>query len=179
LTITRSQEVVLSRVLFLVGLLALPAFADEPTLYGRYEHIKVAEIGKTLPAKMDTGAMTASLSARDIEQFKRDGEDWVRFRLAVDGADDTLYEQRLLGISRIKTRAEEAGDVDPDSEPPRAERPVIGMQLCIGDRQREVEVNLTDRRHFSYPLLIGAETIRDLNAAIYPTEKYTAGRPTC
>jgi hypothetical protein len=103
----------------------------------------------------------------------------VRFRLAVDGADDTLYEQRLLGISRIKTRAEEAGDVDPNSEPPRAERPVIGMQLCIGDRQREVEVNLTDRRHFSYPLLIGAETIRDLNAAIYPTEKYTAGRPTC
>lgn len=56
---------------------------------------------------------------------------------------------------------------------------MIGMQLCIGDRQREVEVNLTDRRHFSYPLLIGAETIRDLNAAIYPTEKYTAGRPTC
>ena len=156
-----------------------PAFAAEPTLYGRYENIKVAEIGTTLPAKMDTGAMTASLSARDIEQFKRDGEDWVRFRLAVDGADDTLYEQRLLGISRIKTRAEEAGNVDPDSEPPRAERPVIGMQLCIGDRQREVEVNLTDRRHFSYPLLIGAETIRDLNAAIYPTEKYTAGRPTC
>jgi len=179
LSIIRSQEVVLSRVLFLAGLLALPAFAAEPTLYGRYEHIKVEEIGKILPAKMDTGAMTASLSARDIEQFKRDGEDWVRFRLAVDGADDTLYEQRLLGISRIKTRAEEAGNVDPDSEPPRAERPVVGMQLCIGDQLREVQVNLTDRTHFSYPLLIGAETIRDLNAAIYPTEKYTAGQPAC
>ena len=169
----------MSRVLFLAGLLALPAFAAEPTLYGRYEHIKVEEIGKILPAKMDTGAMTASLSARDIEQFKRDGEDWVRFRLAVDGADDTLYEQRLLGISRIKTRAEEAGNVDPDSEPPRAERPVVGMQLCIGDQLREVQVNLTDRTHFSYPLLIGAETIRDLNAAIYPTEKNTAGQPAC
>ncbi len=169
----------MSRVLFLAGLLAIPAFAAEPTLYGRYEHIKVEEIGKILPAKMDTGAMTASLSARDIEQFKRDGEDWVRFRLAVDGADDTLYEQRLLGISRIKTRAEEAGNVDPDSEPPRAERPVVGMQLCIGDQLREVQVNLTDRTHFSYPLLIGAETIRDLNAAIYPTEKYTAGQPAC
>ena len=44
------------------------------------------------------------------------------------------------------------------------------MQLCIGDQLREVQVNLTDRTHFSYPLLIGAETIRDLNAAIYPTE---------
>jgi len=169
----------LSRVLFLAGLLALPAFAADPTLYGRYEHIKIEEIGKTLPAKMDTGAMTASLSARDIEQFQRDGEDWVRFRLAVDGADDTLYEQPLIGISQIKTRSEEGVEVDPNSEPPRAERPLIGMQLCIGDQLREAEVNLTDRTHFSYPLLIGAQTIRDLNAAIDPADKYTAGRPTC
>jgi len=179
LPISRLQEIVLSRVLFLAGLLALPAFAAQPTLYGRYEHIKIEEIGKTLPAKMDTGAVTASLSARDIERFRRDGEDWVRFRLAVDGADDTLYEQPLLGISRIKSRAEEAGSVEPGREPPRAERPVIGMQLCIGDQLREAEVNLTDRTHFSYPLLIGVETIRDLNAAIDPADKYTAGRPAC
>ncbi|WP_213662483.1 ATP-dependent zinc protease [Stutzerimonas stutzeri] len=169
----------MSRALFFLGLFALPAVADEPALYGRYEHIRIEELGKTLPAKMDTGAMTASLSARDIEQFQRDGEDWVRFRLAVDGADDTLYEQRMLGISRIKTRAEEGSAVDPEREPPRAERPIIGMQLCIGDQLREAEVNLTDRTHFSYPLLIGTDVIRDLRAAINPADRYTAGRPTC
>ena len=158
--------------------MALPAFAAEPTLYGRYEHIKVEEIGKILPAKMDTGAMTASLSARDIEQFKRDGEDWVRFRLAVDGADDTLYEQRLLGISRIKTRAEEAGNVDPDSEPPRAERPVGHAAMHRRSAARGAgQPHRPDA--LQLPLLIGAETIRDLNAAIYPTEKYTAGQPAC
>ena len=169
----------MSRILLLLGALSLPVFAAEPTLYGRYEQIKVEDVGKTLKAKMDTGAMTASLSARDIERFQRGGEEWVRFRLAVDGADDTLYEQRLLGISQIKTRAEEGASVDPDSEPPRAERPVVGMQLCIGDQLREAEVNLTDRTHFSYPLLIGAETIRDLNAAIDPADRYTAGQPAC
>lgn len=169
----------MSRALFFLGLFALPALADEPALYGRYEHIRIEELGKTLPAKMDTGAMTASLSARDIEQFQRDGEDWVRFRLAVDGADDTLYEQRMLGISRIKTRAEEGSAVDPEREPPRAERPIIGMQLCIGDQLREAEVNLTDRTHFSYPLLIGTDVIRDLRAAIDPADRYMAGRPAC
>lgn len=169
----------MSRILLLLGALSLPVFAAEPTLYGRYEQIKVEDVGKTLKAKMDTGAMTASLSARDIERFKRDGEEWVRFRLAVEGADDTLYEQPLLGISQIKTRTEEGANVDPDSEPPRAERPVVGMQLCIGDQLREAEVNLTDRTHFSYPLLIGAETIRDLNAAIDPADRYTAGQPAC
>ncbi|MCQ4243157.1 ATP-dependent zinc protease [Stutzerimonas stutzeri] len=169
----------MSRILFLTGLLALPAFAAEPVLYGRYEHIKVEEIGKVLPAKMDTGAMTASLSAHDIERFHRDGEDWIRFRLAVKGADDTRYEMPLIGISQIKSRAEEADEIDLDGEPPRVERPVVGMQLCIGNELRETEVNLTDRRHFSYPLLIGAKTIRDLGAAIDPADKYTAGQPAC
>ncbi|MBF6624567.1 MAG: ATP-dependent zinc protease [Pseudomonas stutzeri] len=169
----------MSRILFLTGLLALPAFAAEPVLYGRYEHIKVEEIGKVLPAKMDTGAMTASLSAHDIERFQRDGEDWIRFRLAVKGADDTRYEMPLIGISQIKSRAEEADEIDLDGEPPRVERPVVGMQLCIGNELRETEVNLTDRRHFSYPLLIGAKTIRDLGAAIDPADKYTAGQPAC
>lgn len=169
----------MSRILFLTGLLALPAFAAEPVLYGRYEHIKVEEIGKVLPAKMDTGAMTASLSAHDIERFQRDGEDWIRFRLAAKGADDTRYEMPLIGISQIKSRAEEADEIDLDGEPPRVERPVVGMQLCIGNELRETEVNLTDRRHFSYPLLIGAKTIRDLGAAIDPADKYTAGQPAC
>lgn len=169
----------MSRILFFTGLLTLPAFATEPVLYGRYEHIKIEEIGKILPAKMDTGAMTASLSARDIERFQRDGEDWIRFRLAVKDADDTLYEEPLIGISQIKSRAEEVDEIDLDGEPPRVERPVIGMQLCIGSELREAEVNLTDRSHFSYPLLVGAEVIRDLGAAIDPADKYTAGRPAC
>ncbi|WP_181297819.1 ATP-dependent zinc protease [Pseudomonas sp. Q2-TVG4-2] len=173
----------MSRLLLLLSALSLPAMAAaEPTLFGRYEQIKIEDLGKTLKAKMDTGAMTASLSARDIERFERDGEDWVRFRLAVEGAGDTLYERPLARIAEIKTRAEEADpddDTDLERGPDVAERPVVEMQLCIGDRLREAEVNLTDRSHFRYPLLIGATAIRDLDAAIDPSQKYTAGRPTC
>ncbi len=179
----KSLEVGLSRLLWLLCAFTLPAVAAEPTLFGRYEQIKIEDIGKTLKAKMDTGAMTASLSARDIERFQRDGEDWVRFRLAVEGADETLYEHRLARIAEIKTRAEEAADPDDDTDAERgpdvAERPVVQMQLCIGDQLREAEVNLTDRSHFRYSLLIGATAIRDLDAAIDPSRKYTAGRPAC
>lgn len=149
----------MSRLLLLLSALTLPAVAAEPTLFGRYEHIKIEELGKTLKAKMDTGAMTASLSARDIETFERNGDQWVRFRLAVDGADDTFYEHRLARIAEIKTRAEEtSGPVSANAgdTPEVAERPVVAMQLCIGDQLREAEVNLTDRSHFRYPLLIGA-----------------------
>lgn len=166
-------------LLLLAAVISLPTLADEqPDLYGRYELIKLPALGQTLKAKMDTGAMTASLSAKDIEPFKRDGEDWVRFRLAVEGAEDTLYEHPLVRIAEIKKRAEEAGDSAPQ-EVAYSQRPVIEMPICLGDEERTIEVNLTDRSTFSYPLLIGASAMRDLGAAVNPAERYTRDRPQC
>ncbi|WP_348692598.1 RimK/LysX family protein [Stutzerimonas balearica] len=78
----------------------------------------------------------------------------------------------------MKQRVEEGG-VAAEGEPPRARRPLVSLELCIGDERREAQVNLTDRSHFDYPLLIGAETIRDLQAAVDPAQRYTAGRPSC
>nr|WP_312571414.1 ATP-dependent zinc protease [Stutzerimonas balearica] len=163
---------------FAVLLSVAPVMAEEPRLYGRYENIRVEPLSQVLPAKMDTGAMTASLSATDIQRFERDGQPWVRFRLAVEDAGDTWYERPLIGFSEIKQRVEEGG-VAAEGEPPRARRPLVSLELCIGDERREAQVNLTDRSHFDYPLLIGAETIRDLQAAVDPAQRYTAGRPSC
>lgn len=166
-------------LLLLAAVISMPTLADEqPDLYGRYELIKLPALGQTLKAKMDTGAMTASLSAKDIEPFKRDGEDWVRFRLAVEGAEDTLYEHPLVRIAEIKKRAEEASD-SASQEVAYSQRPVIEMPICLGDEERTIEVNLTDRSTFSYPLLIGASAMRDLGAAVNPAERYTRDRPQC
>ncbi len=168
----------MKRALLLLPLLALPVFAaEEPTLYGRYEYVKVLDIGQTLKAKMDTGALTASLSAKDIERFKRDGEDWVRFRLAAEGADKTLYEHRIARISKIKNRNEE--DLDDDEKVDPSQRPVVDLELCLAGEKRLVEVNLTDRSRFNYPLLIGAAALREFDAAIDPARKFTADKPKC
>jgi hypothetical protein len=160
----------------LLVFIALPAMASTPTLYGRYEYIELPQVGQTLKAKMDTGAVTASLSARDIEQFQRDGQDWVRFRLATASADDTLFEKPLVRISEIKSRAEEQGL---DSSPAVAKRPVVDMQLCLGKQLRTVEVNLTDRSRFNYPLLIGTSALREFDVAINPAQRYIASQPQC
>lgn len=153
-----------------LAMLALPALANQPALYGRYEYIGLPQIGQTLKAKMDTGALTASLSSKDIQRFRRDGEDWVRFRLAAEGSDETLFERPLARVSQIKSRSEEQA---------LASRPVVEMDVCLGGEARTVEVNLTDRSHFDYPLLIGADALRDFSAAIDPAQRYTAARPRC
>lgn len=166
-------------LLLLAAAVSLPTMADEqPDLYGRYELVNLPALGKTLKAKMDTGAMTASLSATDIEPFERDGQDWVRFRLAVDGAQDTLYEHPLVRIAEIKKRTEE-GDQAGTQEAAYSQRPVIEMPVCLGGEQRNIEVNLTDRSTFSYPLLIGASAMREFGVAVDPAARYTRDRPQC
>ncbi|MBC3434726.1 ATP-dependent zinc protease [Pseudomonas sp. BW16M2] len=163
-------------LLALLSLLALPVMAAEPTLYGRYENIALPEIGETLKAKMDTGAYTASLSAKDIELFTRDGEDWVRFRLATRDADGKVYEHKLARISKIKNRADEEEEGE---APELSRRPVVDLELCLGDVKRTVEVNLVDRSSFNYPLLVGAKALREFKAAVNPAKKFTAGKPDC
>lgn len=165
-------------VLALLTLLALPVMAAEPTLYGRYEYIGLPEFGETLKAKMDTGALTASLSARDIERFTRDGEDWVRFRLATKNADDKVYEHKIARISKIKSRADEEEEENGEGAAV-AKRPVVDLELCLGGVKRTVEVNLTDRSSFNYPLLIGAKALREFGAAVNPARRFTAGKPDC
>lgn len=175
--LSRLKEVTaLKPLIALLGLLSLPVMAAEPTLYGRYENIGLPEIGQTLKAKMDTGALTASLSARDIEQFTRDGEDWVRFRLATKDADNKVYEHKLARISKIKNRADEDEDGEETSV---AKRPVVDLEMCLGNVKRTVEVNLTDRSSFNYPLLIGAKALREFGAAVNPARRYTADKPDC
>jgi hypothetical protein len=160
----------------LLSFLALPVMAAEPTLYGRYERIGVPEIGQTLRAKMDTGAYTASLSAKDIELFTRDGEEWVRFRLATKDADGKVYEHEVSRISKIKNRADEEDEGD---APELSHRPVVDLELCLGDVKRTVEVNLVDRSSFNYPLLVGSKALKAFKAAVNPADKYTAGKPSC
>lgn len=164
-------------VFALLSLVSLSAMAAEPTLYGRYEYFKLPEIGQTLKAKMDTGALTASLSARNIETFTRDGEDWVRFRLATRDADGKVYEHKISRMSRIKSRADENDGEEENVEV--AHRPVIDLELCLGDVKRTIEVNLTDRSSFNYPLLIGAKGLREFDAAVNPARRYVAGQPEC
>jgi hypothetical protein len=162
----------------LLGLLLVPGLglAAEKTVFGLNEYARLDELDLEVAAKLDTGAITASLSARDIKRFKRDGESWVRFYLAIDEAHQHPIERPLERISRIKRRA---GDYDPEAGERYTARPVIALNVCLGKTRRRIEVNLTDRSAFQYPLLVGSEALKRFDALVDPALKYTAGKPAC
>ena len=58
-------------------------------------------------------------------------------------------------------------------------RPVIALDICMGTALRSIEVNLTDRSTFQYPLLIGSEALKRFDALVDPSLKYAAGKPAC
>ena len=168
----------LTPFLLLLSLCGLPALsqAADKTVYGLNEYARLADIDLEVAAKLDTGAKTASLSARDIKRFKRNGESWVRFYLAIDAAHSHPIERPLARVSKIKRRA---GDYNPDEGKAYTSRPVIALNICMGTALRSIEVNLTDRSAFQYPLLIGSEALKHFDALVDPSLKYAAGKPAC
>lgn len=162
--------------LFCLLILPLPALAADRSVYGLNEYARLPEIDLDVPAKLDTGAVTASLSARDISYFTRDGQRWVRFYLAIDKAHAHPIEKPLLRVGQIKRRADDMGA---NKEQQYSARPVISLDVCLGEDLRHLEVNLTDRRAFQYPLLIGADALKRFNAMVDPSLKYVAGKPAC
>lgn len=153
------------------------ALANQPQIYGLHEHVLLNELDLALPAKLDTGAETASLSAKNIHVFKRDGGEWVRFQLGIQPAEKApIIEKPLTRMSYIKRRAD---DRQPGDNALYSERPVVKMEICVGNALKNIEVNLTDRTAFDYPLLIGATALKKLNAAVSPSLRYSAGQPSC
>jgi len=130
------------------GLFAQPAMAGESeqkAIFGYVEDVRVMELGREMRAKLDTGATTSSIDAREIEAFEKDGEDWVRFTV-VDRDDDERIEleEPVARVVHIKRHGKAS-----------QERYVVELNLCLGDRRIAEEVSLTSREKWIHPLLVG------------------------
>lgn len=163
-------------------------FADDKVSYGLHEKVKVMDLGGMIVrAKLDTGARIASLSAVDIQLFTKDKQDWVRFTPFINGKKLEPMERPIKKLAKIKRRVgdcptdEDEDDKNPKmddvknndiNKPEYAYRPEIQMQICLGNSLQTIDVNLTDRSTFAFPLLIGAKALTAFNAVVDPSLEY-------
>lgn len=154
---------------------SLLAHAGERDVWGYQERALLPELNLSVQAKLDTGALTASLHALDIEVFERDSEEWVRFRTGT-GKKMFSVERPLEKHSRIKRRSD---DLTEEHEKSYSRRPVVLLPICIGNHLETIPVNLVDRGRFLYPLLIGREGLEQFNVLIHPGEHHLAKKPKC
>lgn len=124
--------------------LAAPDYKHKQ-IFGYIEDVLVMELERNIRSKLDTGATTSSIDARDIEKFEKDDADWVRFTVINrDTEEEQVLEKPVVRIVHVKRHGK-------DSQ----ERYVVDLDFCIGDRLITEEVSLTNREKWNYPLLVG------------------------
>ena len=95
-------------------------------------------------ARIDTGAETSSIDAKNIKPFERDGKRWVSFDI-FDEKTKTLHPFKKKVKRRISIKR--AGKNE--------SRYAVKMDILFGGKVISEEFTLTDRSEFDYPLLIG------------------------
>ena len=146
--------------------LALPSVATEKTVVGWIEKVRIYPGNFLVHAKLDSGAEYSSLDASNLQEFERDGNQWVRFDLSEREGTKITLERPLLRWAPIKRH---------NQEPQR--RPVIKLGVCLGNIYKETEVNLIDRKNYQYRMLIGRKFMEGA-VIIDPSARYTV-EPTC
>ena len=159
-------------LLFLLGsLLAGHAMANnEKIIYGYIEKATLVSNDLTLSAKLDTGAKSASLNATHINEIEVEGKPYLSF-VVPSKEGDILFKCEYIGEVNIKIRAGET----PKNPLLRKsiQRPVVLMRIKLGEKEKVIRVNLTNRKRFIYPLLLGREAIIAFDGIIDPSLKYT------
>lgn len=143
---------------------------SEAQVYGYVEKATLVDKNLTLSAKLDTGAKSASLNAVNITEIDVNGVPYLRFTVPTKNGDH-IFECEYIGKVKIKVRANEANPGQVKSPP--IKRPVVLLNLKLGDKVRAIQVNLTNRKRFIYPLLLGRDAIIDFDGAVDPALTFT------
>lgn len=138
--------------------------AQGKAILGRVEYIWIEEVKTYLKSRIDTGAKSSSLHAQNIQRFERNGESWVRFSLMMD--DELINMERPLERS-VKIRQAGVDDLE--------KRPVVTLNVQLGELKEETEFTLTDRSDMLYPILLGRSFLRDI-ALVDVARKFTRKR---
>jgi hypothetical protein len=135
---------------------------------GWRERLALPELGiGLLKAKLDTGARSSSLHVDTLESFQRGGATWLRFTVSLGRRNPAeMHCEAQASDRRVVT----------DTGGRRTERWFIRTQVALAGQSFSVDVNLTDRRHMLFPLLIGRSALMG-RFAVDPALSYTQPRP--
>lgn len=121
-----------------------------------------------IKAKLDTGARTSAIHAFDLEEFEKDGDDWVRFSIHPwqrSAVESTIVELPVHDRRVVRSSNGEA-----------QERMVVLMDITIVGTTVTAEVSLSRRDEMGFRLLIGREVLRQ-GFLVDPGRSYVGGRP--
>ena len=141
----RISKIIFLILPFIITILSLtPLHAEDKTrtVIGAVEEVVLLPWGVKLSARIDTGAAMTSLDVRELTIKNK----VAQFRLP------EKYGNVLIKLPVIR-------HCNVRSSGFRERRPVVEIELCVGSRRMRVHVNLSDRSHLEYPLILGRNVL--------------------
>ncbi len=114
-------------------------------------YIETASVeGLSFAVKLDTGADVSSMHAEDIRLYKKDGKQMVDFVYRNAQGDKKSFTRQVVRMMTVKAKHGEKAN----------HRPVVKMEVQLGDIRKTIKVNLQDRSRFEYSMILGKNFLR-------------------
>jgi len=137
---------------------------------GWREWVSLPELGiRAIKAKIDTGARSSSLHAFDLEDFHRDGKQFVRFKIHPaqrTTAETITAETELLEYRTVRSSGGHS-----------TRRPVVLTPVELLGERWIVELTLASRDAMGFRMLLGRQAIRG-RFLVHPGRSYFARHET-
>lgn len=134
---------------------------------GWREWVYFQEWGLKVKAKVDTGAATSAIDGFNIERFKKNGKNWIRF--------DMRPHQHNEKVKRVAARVLSRRSVK-NSGGHTQNRYVIEVIATIGMYRFPMELTLTEREKLNFRMLMGRRAMVGL-FTVDPSASFVQGRP--
>jgi len=145
----------LKKIGFCMLLVSSTCWAGDKAIIGSSELMSVEQTGLTYEARIDTGAVNTSLHAVDLE-IEGGSEKKMK-----DNVGKTLFfttENEKGEQKRLKAKIVKTSTVS--NSQGRETRYMVDLNVGFQDKERRVRVNLRDRSHMDYKLLIGRNWLK-------------------
>jgi hypothetical protein len=131
----------------------MPTRQQPERVIGWREWIALPDLGiARIKTKVDTGARSSALHAVRIEEFERDGEAMVRFRvhpMQRDASETVVCEYPIHDRRSVRSSAGH-----------EQHRIVIRPRVDVGGEIFEIDLTLTNRDAMGFRMLLGREATR-------------------
>ncbi|HMS32210.1 MAG TPA: RimK/LysX family protein [Candidatus Saccharibacteria bacterium] len=120
-------------------------------IIGRFEHVNIADVLQTVPAKIDTGAYRSSVHVDSVEEVKlKNGETKLKFRLLGHASSP---KTRVLSSKKFRKR------IVVSSSGHKQIRYEVNLKLKLAGKIFVTPFTLSDRSKTIFPVLVGRKAL--------------------
>lgn len=138
-------------------------------IVGWREWLTLPELGiPGIKAKVDTGAKTSAIHAFEVDVYKQDDIEYVRFKI------HPVFRKKSIEIECVAPLVDRR--MVRDSGGHQEERLVIRSTAQLGEFRLEADFTLTSRDDMRFPMLLGRRALESEHLLVDVTKSYVHGR---